>query len=71
MTDELPRGLASPARRALDDAGIARLSQLASVREDELMRLHGMGAKALDVLRRALAAEGKSFADPERPTPDS
>jgi DNA-directed RNA polymerase alpha subunit len=71
MTDDLPSGLASPARRALEGAGITRLGQLASVREDDLMQLHGMGSKALDLLRRALAAEGKTFADPERPAPDS
>jgi hypothetical protein len=27
------------------------------------MRLHGMGPKALEQLRRALAAQGRAFAD--------
>lgn len=60
---DLPSGLARPARRALAAAGYARLEQLTSVRESELLRLHGMGPKALDLLRRALADRGLSFAD--------
>ena len=48
-------GLARPARRALLEAGYSRIEQLAAVSEDELRRLHGMGPKALDLLRRALA----------------
>jgi DNA-directed RNA polymerase alpha subunit len=59
----LPAELAKPARRALVAAGIIRLEQLTKVSEDELLRLHGMGPKALDRLRHALAAAGLSFAD--------
>jgi hypothetical protein len=61
-----PPGLAAPARRALLGAGYTRLDQLAGVSEAELLRLHGMGPKALDQLRRALAARGLAFADPPR-----
>jgi len=43
-----------------------RLAQLAKVSEAEVLKLHGMGPKALDQLRRALAAKGLSFADKER-----
>ena len=57
---DLPAGLSKPARRAL--AGYSRLEQLTEVSEGELLRLHGMGPKALDELRRALAARGLSFA---------
>jgi hypothetical protein len=42
-----PPGLAAPARRALLGAGYTRLDQLAGVSEAELLRLHGMGPKAL------------------------
>ena len=61
--DDLPPGLSKPARRALAGAGYSRLEQLTEVSEKELLRLHGMGPKALDGLRRALAARGLSFAD--------
>ena len=39
-----------------------RLEQLTGVSEAEVMELHGMGPKALDHLRRALAAKGQRFA---------
>ncbi|MBZ0301620.1 MAG: DNA-binding protein [Anaerolineae bacterium] len=64
---DFPPGLASPARRALAWAGYERLEQLTQVTETELKQLHGMGPKALDQLRRALAEKGQSFAnDPRR-----
>ncbi len=59
---DLPAGVATPARRALVAAGYTRLEQLTKVREAEVLALHGMGPKALDQLRRALAARGQSFA---------
>ncbi len=59
---DLPTGLAKPARRALAAAGYARLEQLTEVSEAEVMKLHGMGPKALDQLRRALAARDQRFA---------
>lgn len=60
---DLPSELARPAQRALAGAGYSRLEQFTRVSEAEILRLHGMGPKALDQLRRALAARGKSFAD--------
>ena len=57
----LPDALAAPARRALAAAGITRLEQLASVSEADLLRLHGMGPRALDVLRSELTRRGLSF----------
>jgi DNA repair protein RadC len=60
---DLPAELASPARRALAAAGYTRLEQLTQISEAELGRLHGMGPKALDQLRRALAASGRTFAN--------
>jgi hypothetical protein len=59
----LPDGLAAPARRALAAAGYSRLEQLADVSEDEIKKLHGIGPNALDQLRRALSAQGLSFAN--------
>ncbi len=59
---DLPAGLGKPARRALSGAGYSRLEQFVGVSEAEILRLHGMGPKALDRLRRALDARGLSFA---------
>lgn len=61
--DDLLDGLSRPARRALAGAGYARLEQLAEVGEDEVSGLHGIGSRALEQLRHALASEGLSFAD--------
>ena len=63
---DFPVGLAAPARRALTGAGYSRLEQLTKVSETEIKKLHGMGPKALDQLRRALSAKGLSFASESR-----
>jgi predicted flap endonuclease-1-like 5' DNA nuclease len=54
-----------PAIRALVGAGFTRLDQPTEVSEGELLKLHGMGPKAIRQLREALAAQGKSFANAE------
>jgi len=59
--DDFPEGLSGPARRALAGAGYVRLDQLAEVSEDEVSGLHGMGPKAMEQIRRALASSGLSF----------
>jgi hypothetical protein len=64
--NDLPAGLASPARRALAQAGCERLEQVARLSEAEVRRLHGVGPNAVAQLRRALAERGLSFADGER-----
>jgi DNA-directed RNA polymerase alpha subunit len=51
----------APAQRALNNAGYYRLEQLTEVTEEELSKLHGMGPKALRILREALEARGLSF----------
>jgi predicted flap endonuclease-1-like 5' DNA nuclease len=58
---DFPSGIGKPAQRALTAAGYTRLEQLAEVSETELGQLHGMGPKALGILRRALEAQGLSF----------
>jgi hypothetical protein len=62
---DFPPGIAKPALRALAAAGYTRLEQLAGVREADLLQLHGMGLKALGILRAALDARGLAFADPD------
>lgn len=59
---DLPDGLGKPAQRALHAAGITRLAQLIAWTEAEVLQLHGMGPKALDRLRAALAERGLAFA---------
>ena len=61
---DLPPGFAKPAGRALAAAGYVQLEQLAQASEAELRKLHGMGPQALVQLHRALAATGRTFADP-------
>lgn len=57
-----PAGVSQPALRALQGAGIQRLEQLTAYSEADLLRLHGMGPKALGLLRQALEARGLAFA---------
>ena len=64
---DLPVGLSSPARRALSRAGYTHLDQLLSVRESDLTRLHGMGAKAIGMLKVALAARAEGFLEESKP----
>jgi len=58
--NDLPK-TSAPAQRALESAGITSLKQLAKVTEEELLQLHGMGQKALGILRETLEANGLSF----------
>ena len=60
---DLPVGLAAPAQRALAAAGITRLEQLTRFSEADLMQMHGIGPKALELLRQTLAAKGLYFTD--------
>lgn len=59
-SDQLPK-IGAPATRALNEAGYTRLSQLDGVSEANLAQLHGVGPKAIQVLRVALADAGYSF----------
>lgn len=59
---DLPAGTGKPAQQALAAAGYTRLEQLTKVSEAELLKLHGVGPKALEVIRRALADQGLAFA---------
>jgi hypothetical protein len=57
---EFPK-IGAPAFRALDSAGIFRLKDLTKFREEQLLALHGVGPKALRLLRDALNRKGLSF----------
>jgi hypothetical protein len=58
----LPRGIGRPATRALVLAGYTDLDALARVSDAELLRLHGVGPKAIRILREELAARERTFA---------
>ncbi|MDF2837122.1 MAG: DNA-binding protein [Paenibacillus sp.] len=51
-----------PAERAMNEIGITTLNQLTAIKESELQKLHGMGPKAIRILKAALAENGLSFA---------
>jgi len=56
-----PEGLAQPALRALANAGIDHLEQLAGVTEENVRSWHGIGPNALKRLQAALTSLGLSF----------
>lgn len=58
---DLPREIGKPATRALTQAGYVWLEQLTTVTEKEIGQLHGVGPKAVGLLRSALSARGLSF----------
>lgn len=62
---EFPATLRKPAQRALAAAGYVRLEQFTTITETEILRLHGMGPKALRQLQDALAATGLFVRGPE------
>jgi deazaflavin-dependent oxidoreductase (nitroreductase family) len=66
--NDFPAGLAKPALRALFGAGYTRLDQLTTITEADLLKLHGMGPKAIGLIRGALDARGQSFAEPNKET---
>lgn len=60
--NSLPK-IGAPATRALAAAGYHQLAQLARANAADLLQLHGMGPKAIRILRQALQEEGLSFLD--------
>jgi hypothetical protein len=57
---ELPK-IGSPATRALAAEGIATLEAAAGLGKKRLLALHGVGPRAIRILREALAAKGKDL----------
>ncbi len=50
-----------PAANALELAGITSLEKAAEHTEEDILGLHGVGPKAVRILREALAASGLGF----------
>ena len=61
VLESLPPGLGQPAYRALAAAGYVKLEQFTKVKERELLKLRGMGPKAMGIIRAALKDRGLSF----------
>jgi large subunit ribosomal protein L21 len=57
----LPDGIGKPATRALEEAGLTTLEQVASRTEGELLALKGIGPKAVETLAEALAEANLSL----------
>lgn len=55
---EFPPGIPQPAIRALVSAGYNRIDQLAGASEAALTSLHGVGPKAIRIIRQVLAERG-------------
>jgi hypothetical protein len=53
--------IGAPATRALEHANVRRLRELTGWTERDLLALHGMGPKAIRILREHLASEGLDF----------
>ena len=62
LDSDLPNEIGKPAKRALLSGGYFKLEQLSKLNEAEILKLHGIGPKALEQLRHALLAKGLSFA---------
>lgn len=53
---DLPKGIGKPATQALTSAGVTTLAQVARLTDAELLAMHGVGPKAVRVLRATLGA---------------
>lgn len=53
--------IGKPAQRALTERGITTLNQLSDYTEKELLAIHGVGPKAIGILKELLTKEGLSF----------
>lgn len=63
MTDSsLPVAMGKVARRELAHHGFTRLDQFDGASARELLAIHGVGPKAVRILREHLESEGRSLA---------
>lgn len=59
---DLP-AIGRPATQALAQIGVRNVAQLADYTEQEILALHGVGPKAIRILRPVMAERGVSFRD--------
>ena len=64
MSDEseLPAAMGKVARRELALNGLTRLDQFDAASEKELLAIHGVGPKAIRILREHLERDGRMLA---------
>ena len=60
---EFPRSMGKVAPRELAVNGITRFEQLTQMTERELLAIHGVGPKAIRILREELQSRGLSLRD--------
>jgi predicted flap endonuclease-1-like 5' DNA nuclease len=58
---DLPN-IGKPATRVLTNAGYIKLHQFTKVTETDILKLHGVGPKAVRIINEALKEKGQSFA---------
>ncbi len=61
---DLPDAIGKTAARGLSVTGITSLQRVADHSRKELLAIHGVGPKAIDILAAALAARGLDFRKP-------
>lgn len=61
LSDAFPAAMGRPANAALVDRGVTTLDQVAAMTERELLAVHGVGPKAVRILRDELASRGLAF----------
>jgi hypothetical protein len=52
---EIPKAIGRPAKNALESHGYKYLEDLANVKESELQDMHGVGQKAIGILKTELS----------------
>jgi ERCC4-type nuclease len=62
---DLPNEIGKTAARELSLNGIGSLKEVAAHSERELLAIHGVGPKAVRILRETLAARGLQFREPK------
>jgi uncharacterized protein YdhG (YjbR/CyaY superfamily) len=67
LKTEFPASMGKVAPRELANAGYTRLKQLTKVSEADLLKIHGVGPKAIRILRELLAERGMSFGAAGKP----
>ncbi|CAM3875113.1 hypothetical protein KIPE111705_29260 [Kibdelosporangium persicum] len=63
LETEFPHGIGKVAKRELALNGYTRYEQLTGTTAKDLLAIHGIGKKAVGILREELAARGLAFAD--------
>jgi DNA-directed RNA polymerase alpha subunit len=56
----LPK-VGNPALNALENIGITTIHQLTKMTEKETLKIHGVGPKAVSVIKEAMKKDGISF----------